>query len=262
MIARSLVSNCLLTFSEPSLAPAPPEAGRQVDLMSVVPAQMPYILANLKDFSNVRSFLLGGSHIDDRLWDKIVASGIDAWESYGMTELASHIALRRVAGCHDARPRFVPFAKVKVSVDSENCLKIKDGDIRLTTNDIAELAPDGRSFRILGRRDDVIVTGGLKVLPQTIEKILLPRLFHLLGEFFISSAPDELWTSRLILIGVPLCETKSYMDEEKLKASIAASIDAISEEVLPRKFRPKEIRIVDALPTTDSGKLIRTSKFS
>lgn len=257
MIARSLLSGCDLTFQEPSLEVAPPAGPKSVSLMSVVPAQMHGIIGNSASFSNVCNFLIGGSAIDDSLWDRIVASGLPAWESYGMTETASHIALRRVAGPSDSRPRFVPLPGIRLSVDADSCLIIKDGDFTVSSNDIARISPDG-SFEILGRRDDIINTGGLKVLPTDIEGILKSHcdFSDLLGDFFISSLPDEVWTSRIVFVGIPLPALSSM--PENLKASIRHRIDAISLDILPKKFRPKDIILMDSLPLTPGGKLRRS----
>ena len=262
MIARSLVSGCDLTFSEPSLELTPPQPGRKVSLMSVVPAQMPYILNHPEDFADVERFLLGGSAIDSRLWKRIIESGLNVWESYGMTETASHVAIRRVAGRADCRPRFVPLPGIKISTDAENCLQIVDEDLKVETNDIARICKDG-SFEILGRRDDIIISGGVKILPQEVEAILRPHIEHLCLEFIVSSVPDEVWTSRLVLIGVPVGDQDTdYISGQNLedfstKIRLRATIDAIPLSVLPKKMRPKDIILMPSLPLTPSGKLLR-----
>lgn len=247
MIIRSLMAGCQLTFSEPSLA-VNIEDGPAVSLMSVVPAQIPFILANPHKFNGVEKFLVGGSAIDDRLWDKIAMSHLDAWESYGMTETASHIAVRRIVGSSLNRPRFVPFRDIRLSLDGENCLCIEDRETKVITNDISRLFPDG-SFVIVGRRDDVIITGGVKVLPQEIEAILAPYLQPLGTDFFISSAPDEVWTSKLVLLIVG--------DSDNLKHEVRHIVDSIPLDILPKKKRPKDILIIPELPLTPSGKLKR-----
>lgn len=256
MIARSLVSGCRLTFSQPSLNINLEDSESEVKLMAVVPAQMPYILANKQHFSNVETFLLGGSAIDDRLWDKITAAGLNAWESYGMTETASHIALRRISGPSNARPRFVPMKGIRIFSDFDDCLHIQDEDVTVATNDIVRIHKDN-SFEILGRRDDIIVSGGIKIMPQEVESILAPYIRPFSKEFFISSVPDEIWTSKMILLCVPDGSLKSDFNEKSVVSKIQAAIDNIPTEILPKKKRPKEIRIIDQLPLTGTGKLKR-----
>lgn len=251
MIIRSLLSGCELTFSLPAVAPKIAFSGRDIDLMAVVPVQMYHLLNNSCVKEHVKHFLIGGSPIDDRLWTKIVASGIDAWESYGMTETASHIALRRIAGSCENRPRFVPFPGIKLSLDFDNCLHIVDGEINIRTNDIAKLASDG-SFEIIGRKDDMIISGGIKVLPQEIEKILFPFLSKMGLEFYISAIPDECWTSKIILIII----SQEKNNEEK-KKEVRELLDRIPEDLLSRKLRPKDILFFKEMPLTPSGKIMR-----
>lgn len=262
MIARSLTAGCNLSFCAPSLSPALDDGLHEIDLMSVVPAQLPYILKNKELFSRVRNFLVGGSAINDRLWDKIMESGISAWESYGMTETASHIALRRISGPSTKRPRFIPFSGIRISTDFNGCLFINDEDNFVATNDIVRITKDG-SFEILGRHDDVINTGGVKVFPTLIENIIRPYISSISSEFFISSVPDEIWTSKIVLVCVPLNSgnipnfSDSNENFEYLRDKINKAFAAIPESVLPRRLRPKEIRFIGKLPLSSSGKLIR-----
>lgn len=256
MIARSLVSGCELTFSEPALCLEPPEGEKDISLMCVVPAQLPYILDNLEKFKNVKGYLIGGSAIDDRLWDRIVASGINAWESYGMTETATHVAMRRIAGNSESRPRFVPLPGIKISLGPDGTIHIKDADVSVLTTDLARMHTDG-SFEIIGRKDDVINTGGIKVLPQEIEKSIQDFVNPYVESFYISSVPDIVWTSRLILVAVP----KAGIDPAETRETLLNIIRDIPSEIIEKKKLPKEVRIVEDLPRTQSGKLNRRFKF-
>lgn len=253
MIARSLVSGCSLSYSEPALNINGTIKGNQIiDLMSVVPAQMFHIVSNFKEYSFVKRFLIGGSPIDNRLWDKIVACGVEAWESYGMTETASHIALRRVIGDSKNRPRFVPFKDVALSLDHEDCLHIKDGDINVITNDCCKVAPDG-SFQIVGRKDEMIITGGIKVLPYNLEERLWPYLSKICRALYITSVPDEVWTNKIVLV----CEP--YDINENTVEVIKNIIKEIPDDKIPHKLKPKEFYIVKEIPYSKSGKIIRKS---
>ena len=258
MIVRSLVSGCQLTFSEPSQRPQPPEGKNKVDLISIVPAQMPYILEHLDDYKIVKNFLLGGSAIDSRLWNRIVESGITAWESYGMTETASHIALRRITGRASSRPRFVPLPGIKISMDFDDRLHIYDGANFFTTNDVGKVYKDG-SFEVLGRKDDIIISGGIKMNPLVIEDKLNPYLEEELETFFITSLPDEQWTSRIILVGTPY--DKENVGENNIERKIENIIKTIPSSILPNRERPKEIRIIEEIPRTSNDKIIRKLKI-
>ena len=255
MIARSLVAGCRLTFSEPSLTPELPCGEMPIDLMSVVPAQMIHILDNLDLYRNVKRFLIGGSAVDSRLWDRIVNSGINAWESYGMTETASHVALRRICSSSDTRPRFIPLSGILVNTDSESRIHIRDEKNFFTTNDCGKSFTDG-SFVVWGRMDNIIISGGIKINPLQIEDILGSRLSDFLDDFFISSVPDEKWTSKIVLVGNPSIKVCKN-DRKVLANQIQNVIENISAEILPFKYRPKEIILKDELAYTASGKLIR-----
>lgn len=257
MIARSLEACCTLSFDSPSLCPTPPvNNGSRTTLMAVVPAQMDHILRNIGLFSNVDNFLIGGSSIDHRLWARIVSSDISAWESYGMTETASHIALRKIEGDADARPPFRAFDDVVLETDDEGCLVIRDGDILVHTNDLADILPDG-SFFIKGRRDDVIISGGIKVIPQDLERRLLPFIIHLARDFYVTSVPDMLWTSRLVLVCVPVADC----DASSLRIELERILRNIPEGVVSKKIIPKEVVLADSLPMTSSGKLNRRHRI-
>lgn len=262
MIARSLLAGCTLTFDRPRIDVELKEMDKPVRLLSAVPAQMHYILENPSRFACVEQFLIGGSAISDNIWNSIVNSGLTAWESYGMTETATHIGMRRVLGQADSRPRFVPLRGVTIKSGSDGCMLIQDGDIFVATTDLVKIYPDS-SFEILGRKDDIIITGGLKVLPQELEKKLLPFVSPLLTTFYISSIPDEIWSSRLVLVGVP-ADYKDLSEEEKknLEQLLRQRMRNIPEDIIPRRLLPKEVKIVEALPTTSSGKLYRKYKFT
>lgn len=260
MIARSLISGCSLSYSKPSVIITLEDIDRPVKLVSAVPAQMNYVVENPDKYASVEQFLIGGSAISNNLWDMIVASGIKAWESYGMTETATHIGMRRISGSATSRPRFVPLKGVSISSRGDGCLNIKDGDIFVSTTDLVTIYPDS-SFEILGRKDDVIITGGLKVMPQELESRLHPYIDQFFSAFYISSVPDDVWTSRLILVGVPE-ETLLYESgNDGLEQIVMDSLHQIPEDKIPRRLLPKEIKLVEALPVTSSGKLYRKFKF-
>lgn len=258
MIVRSLISGAQLSFSEPSLCPSLPEGDFRIKLMSVVPAQMSFILNHLEKFKRVENFLIGGSNIDSRLWNKIVKSGINAWESYGMTETASHIAIRHIAGSSQSRPNFVPLKGIKLSLEPDGCLSITDRDISIKTNDIAEFGPKG-GFKILGRKDDIIISGGLKLNPSELEE-KLEKYIGDLCNFYLSSVPDEIWSSRLVLVAISADDNP--LVNESLIEQIKNRIAEIPEDLYPKRLRPKEIRIATHLPLTSSGKLLRNLSSS
>lgn len=226
-------------------------------LISVVPSQMLHILALplTKEQKERLHFLVGGSAIPDHLRKDIADKGIKAWESYGMTETASHIALRAIS--NDSHP-FEPLPGISLSTSDVGTLIIDNwgGERPLITNDLVELTPDGR-FQIIGRADNVIVTGGLKVFPEILEqkiRTILTRQYPTLSfsDLMITSRPDPKWGQAIILL---IEADRSNLSSNDLISKIHQLIKA-SPTILPHE-KPKEILIINNLPRTPNGKLKR-----
>lgn len=253
---RSEISNGSLSWETPSNRPEELcKTSKKIDLLSVVPSQMHWLLDNVDSLPDIGVILIGGSPIPDSLRERIGKSGLNAWETYGMTETASHIALRRVTQEVDS---FTPLSGISISIEQDNndneiavdgekligCLAIDiDGWQRIVTNDLAEINPDG-TFHILGRKDNMIITGGKKVSPEEMEH----RLAHTLQwPVMISWEPDPLWGQKIVAI----VESPEEMDE-------AAKQKVIREwhNLLPGYMVPKEI-ICTPIPRTANGKFMR-----
>ena len=117
--------------------------------------------------------IIGGGAISPDLERELRTFPNSVWSTYGMTETLSHIALRRLNG-PEATDSYHPLPGVEVTLSSEGKLQIYAPEInaeRLETNDLAEILPDG-SFRILGRCDNVICSGGIKLQIEKIEEKL------------------------------------------------------------------------------------------
>ena len=156
-----------------------------------------------------------------------------------MTETLSHIALRRLNG-PDASDYYTPFPSVHLSLSDEGCLIIDAPEVCpdiLVTNDIAELRPDG-TFRILGRKDNVICSGGIKIQAEEVERQLRP---HLREPYMISKRPDEKFGEIAVLL------TEGNPDEAR----------AVCERILPKYYQPRAYIHIDRIPMTETGKLKR-----
>lgn len=156
-----------------------------------------------------------------------------------MTETLSHIALRRMSG-PDASEWYTPFEGVALSLTADGCLVIDapvvhDGP--LVTNDIAELSD--KSFRILGRKDNVICSGGIKIQIEEVERLLRP---HVSASFMITKCVDEKFGEQVVLL------TES-LDMDVMKD--------VCGRVLPKYWQPRSYVHVDHLPMTETGKPAR-----
>lgn len=238
MFVRSVVSGATFSYEVPSNRPLDRFTGQTLDLVSVVPSQMLHIFDRPDIIRSVRNFLIGGSAIPDEIKEQIINLRISAYESYGMTETSSHIALRRIK---NETEWFETLPGISVFYHSGSQLGIKiDGWKEFFTNDVAEIKSP-TSFKIIGRADNAINTGGKKVFPEVIERKLSR---HLNIPFFISSHPDEKWGERVVL---------ATSDT----ATSTEAIMKICKSILPSHESPKEIIRLSAIPMTPNGKIKR-----
>ena len=209
----------------------------------------------------IKHLIIGGGAIDEAMAEELKAFPNQVWSTYGMTETLSHIALRRLSG-PEASEWYTPFPSVSVSLNEEGCLVIDAPEVckeRLVTNDIAELATqrgqslmcsvnsahEGQSpcvanvpFRILGRKDNVICSGGIKIQTEEVERMLKA---HLRVPYLISKRPDKKFGEVVVLL------TEGDVEEAK----------KVCEAVLPKFQRPKAYIHVSKIPLTETKKPAR-----
>ena len=187
----------------------------------------------------IKHLIIGGGAIDEALAEELKAFPNNVWSTYGMTETLSHIALRRLSG-PEASEWYTPFPSVEVSVNEEGCLVIEAPEVckeRLVTNDIAELN-DCSTFRILGRKDNVICSGGIKIQAEEVERLLRQ---HLREPYLISKRPDKKFGEVVVLL------TEGDVETAK----------AVCEAVLAKYQQPKAYVHVDEIPLTETKKPAR-----
>lgn len=239
MAVRSLISGCRFTWETPSNRPLSSlKPTDHISLLAVVPSQMLHLVQRLDELPKIDNIIIGGSPIDNRLRSKIINTGLNAFETYGMTETASHIAIRRID-----EEWFHTMKGINVNLDSRGCLVIVMPDnTEIVTNDIAKLK-NNKEFKIKGRADHIIITGGKKINPIDVEN-KISTLVN--GPFFISSLPDEKWGEKIVLC-LEGDSGKENTDDILLK---------MKEVLLPFEM-PKEIKFYKELPKTANGKIKR-----
>lgn len=207
---------------------------------SMVPLQIYNSLQNPVEAERLRKvsiLLIGGGVISPSLEKVLKDFPNEVYASYGMAETVSHIALRRVNG-PKASLRFTPLPSVGLALSEDGSL-IVDAPLvcskRLYTNDRAEIFPDG-TFRILGRKDNVILTGGMKVQAETLEEILST---FITVPFAITSQPDPKFGEIIVLVV-----------EKPIDVSLLSTL-------LPAHQVPKKVHILETIPLTESGKIDR-----
>ena len=246
VVVRSLVSHLHLISVMPSSHPLK-DVTQPIDFAAMVPLQVYSSLqepAERERLMSIRHLIIGGGAIDDSLESQLQQFPNAVWSTYGMTETLSHIALRRISG-ENSSLWYSPLEGVDVSLSSDSCLEIfapKVNPEKLHTNDIAELRtlPDGsKEFRILGRKDNVIDSGGIKIQAEEVERLLRP---HLSCGFMITKVSDaRLGEAVTILI-------------ESDDAYLALSI---CKHVLPKHWVPRHVLPISHIPLTETGKPAR-----
>ena len=186
----------------------------------------------------IKHLIIGGGAIDDALGRELKTFPNHVWSTYGMTETLSHIALRRLNGA-EASDWYTPFENVRIRLSEENTLIIHAPSVcaeELMTNDIAEINDEGK-FRILGRKDNTINSGGVKIQIEQVEAALKE---HLDIPFQITARKDAKFGEIVVLL------------YNKVKEE--ADIRRICEEKLPAYWVPKIYLPVEELPLTGTGK--------
>lgn len=258
MAVRAEILHAPLTYEEPSNQLKFCYSSPLPDFIAVVPSQLWSVLDIIErgyihgQIDELRKciFLAGGSRVPPELAKKCIEAGLNCWESYGMTETASHIALKKFG-----EEFFRPLPGIAISLDHRDCLVINLPDYdQVITNDMAVINPD-KSFRILGRFDNVIVSGGKKINPESVESRLTPGLRKLgFGACMAFGKNDKLWGEKVCLALEP--EKNASADIAQAKG-ICDRILSLCRARLEKWEVPKEIHFMTSLPRTPSGKLSR-----
>ncbi|HBH05511.1 MAG TPA: O-succinylbenzoic acid--CoA ligase [Flavobacteriales bacterium] len=186
MLVRSMAGNWNLFIEEPSAAPTIPPG---TDFTALTPPQLSRVIS-MKSSSGI--VLVGGAPVSIGLESRILqAKSTKIYLTYGMTETASHVALRKMNG-KDRSPYFTAMPGVKFETNEHQQLIIHADHVRsspLTTNDVVDLLSD-TAFYWKGRLDNVINSGGLKLYPEKIENEL-GKLISV--PFFITAIEHNKW---------------------------------------------------------------------
>ncbi len=242
MIIRAIVSGAELFMEQPSNRPCA-TAYPPVDLLPVVPSQAKSLIERCADGLTVKNVIVGGAPVAPELERELAQAPFDAYATYGMTETCSHVAVRKLGNqIYEALPG------IGFSTDAGNCLTISAPSFSfrsLQTNDIVDLI-DETHFKWLGRRDNVIITGGLKVIPESVEE----RVRDIIAgrEFYFTGREDPKWGQAVIMV------------VEGTDDSIAPEIIRQMSLRLKKWEMPKEIIFKPEFERTSSGKIIRSAE--
>ncbi len=246
MIVRALVCGFNLISVQPSASPLA-NLQQSIDFAAITPYQLYHSLEILKKKSLVDKLIVGGGEIDAGLQKQIQNIPTKVYGTYGMTETSSHIALQRING-REKEDFFRVLGHTKITKDHRNCLMIENSglfDGTLITNDIVEIKND-RQFKWMGRYDNIINSGGIKVVPEEVEK----QIAHLREEpMVISSVGSKKFGESIVLV----VEKESLSSNEK-----DLLLQQIKSLVHPYSM-PKDVFCLSRFPQTPSGKTDRVA---
>lgn len=215
----------------------------------MVPLQLHRLLHDSPDgiaqLNRIDNLLLGGAEVRQSLRECFNGLRCRIYHSYGMTETVSHIAIRELYP--DYQPDFEVLPGVQLELDQRGCLVIHAPllDVSgLCTNDRVELT-NNRQFHWLGRYDNMLNSGGIKVFPESLENLLEPLLTE--REFIIGKRWDEKLGEAIVL----------FIEGEPMSAAQMACLQRAMAQRLSRYQRPRAIYFVPQFERTDSGKVRR-----
>ena len=241
VVVRSIERQLRLTTVEPSGHPLK-DISTSFDFAAMVPMQVYNSLQvpeEREKLCTIKHLIIGGGPINDDLQQQLSRFPNNVWSTYGMTETLSHIALRRLNG-ENASLWYTPFSTVSISLNTNGCLVIEAPLVhegRLETHDRAEIR-DGR-FRIIGRLDNIINSGGIKIQAEEVEEMLRP---HIKMPYLISKCKDKKFGEVVVLLTE--CPDLSF-------------VKAICCDILPKFWQPKHYLYTSHIPLTGTGKPAR-----
>tara|TARA_B100000949_G_scaffold104239_1_gene92781 strand:- start:13561 stop:14634 length:1074 start_codon:yes stop_codon:yes gene_type:complete len=193
MLVRAIVLGLHLDYVEPSSNPLP-NNDKTYDFVAMVPLQ---VQNSLDAMDRIKQLIVGGAPVDSSLRRALAELSVHAYETYGMTETITHIAVKRINA--ESTSYFEALPNVAVSLDDRGCLVIDASNIsdeKIITNDLVELIGENQ-FNWLGRYDSIINSGGVKLVPEKIEDKLSSLIQ---SRFFVAGLPDDTLGQKLILI--------------------------------------------------------------
>lgn len=247
MLVRAMVLGLEIDCVAPNTNPVF-DYSKAYSFSAMVPMQVEAIISKT---INIKTIIIGGSSVSEKLKEKLKNGTTLFYETYGMTETATHVALKSLNFKNQKNNNcFLGLPNVSFTKDNRDCLIISAPNLitqPIITNDIVDLKTN-TSFKWLGRFDNVINSGGVKLFPEQIENKLNSVIAN---RFFVSKQSDETLGQRLILIVENLEES-----EETLLTKIKA-IKSLNKFQIPKKIYSTK-RFIE----TSSGKIQRNKTLN
>ncbi len=251
MLVRALEHQLQLVIKEPSSNPLK-EMEQQFDFAAMVPLQFENTLKFYPNkIQNCSAIILGGAPVSQSLANQIAQLNIPVFSTYGMTETVSHIALKRLS--QPKEKYFKIIGDTKIGINNQKQLVITGAITnkqKLITNDRVKLISSNQ-FEWLGRADNVINSGGIKIQLEEIERPIEHYFekLNIKNRFFLYGIPDDYLGTKLILC----IESENVIN-------LISEMDFSLIEIDKRRH-PKEIIYINSFVKTNAGKINRRSSF-
>lgn len=249
MLVRAMILGLSLDLVAPSMEPLKMNQS-MYDFCAMVPIQVEHSLEHLYA---IKTLIVGGAPASSALIDKLQHITTKIFATYGMTETITHIAAKPLNNAKSvSEAHFSTLPNITVRKDERDCLvihapRICEGEI--VTNDVVEIISES-AFNWLGRFDNVINSGGVKLHPEQIEEKLSGFIS---GRYFVTGIDDEQLGKKLILI----------IEDENKKVNTSQLLETIKQSTKLSKFEiPKEIYTLPHFEETTTGKVQRLKTLS
>ena len=252
VLVRALASGTEPVVTDGSVAEVVDRLGSGRTYVSVVPTQLHRLDrdGDLGVLARFDAVLVGGAPADPGLLDRARGAGAVVVTTYGASET-----------CGGCVYEGVPLDGVEVRIGTEGRILLRGpllfdgyaGDVAATagalvdgwfrTGDIGRLDENGR-LEVLGRADDVVLSGGVTVHLAAVERAVLSH--PAVAVAAVTAVDDPEWGSRVVAVVVA----------DGLPPSVEGLRDHVAG-TLPRTWAPRSIRVTDALPLLPGGKVDR-----
>lgn len=226
----------------------------KIDFAAFVPLQVQTLLESenqRRRLEALKVILVGGAAIGASLLAGIRTLNVPIFSTYGMTETVSHVALQRLNGAEASPESYELLDGIEAETDERNCLRLCGAVTNhewIQTNDVV-VFKDKRHFRIVGRADNIINSGGVKIQLEKVERAF-EQAVKGPQRFFAWWTPDERLGQRLVLV----IETTEAIDNESLKKDLLPLLS-------PYEI-PKEVFTVEKFSETPTGKVDKRATFA
>lgn len=257
MVMRALVLNCNLYVTPARGNPLQDIdlENTKLDFAAFVPLQLDAIYNNGEKYflalDKMKAIIVGGAAVSPVLEEKLQVLQVPVYHTYSMTETYTHVAIRRLNGKHKSDSYF-PLPEVELNQDERGCLVVKStitDNKPLATNDLVEFQQDG-SFKLLGRIDNVINSGGIKIQAEEVENAAKNTLQEMKlpdYELFAFGLPDEKHGQKMVLF----VESEAWENEIQVMF-----LDKLRNLLTPYKA-PKKLIFIKPFARTQTGKTDR-----